>query len=97
MPFDGRTFSHALDGQRLSTCLDRVRALMQDGRWRTLSDIRQLIGGSEAGISARIRDLRKAKFGGHTVDKERVGPDGLWRYRLVLPGEEQQEFHFERG
>ena len=95
MTFDGRTFSPAIDGRRLTTLLVRVKHLMSDGRWRTLSDIRVLIGGSEAGISARLRDLRKVKFGGYTVDKERVGPDGLWRYRLVLPGEEQGKFNFD--
>lgn len=38
---------------------------------------------SEAGISARIRDLRKPKYGGRTVDKRRRSKDSdLWEYRL---------------
>lgn len=91
MTFDGKTYSPARDGKRLKTRLDRVRELMGDGRWRTLYDIRRAIGGSEAGISARLRDLRKERFGGYTVEKERVS-GGLWKYRLGLPGEEQQKF-----
>jgi len=39
-------------------------------------------GGSEASVSARLRDLRKAKFGAHTIERQRVSA-GLFRYRMV--------------
>jgi hypothetical protein len=55
---------------------------MTDGRWWTLSELAERCGGTEAAISARIRDLRKAKFGGGVVERERVS-GGLWRYRVV--------------
>jgi biotin operon repressor len=79
--FDGSTFDPELDGPRLSSQLQRVKRLMQDGRWHSLRYIADVIGGSEAGVSARIRDLRKLKFGGYTVDRQRV-EGGLWVYRL---------------
>jgi putative component of toxin-antitoxin plasmid stabilization module len=32
-------------------------------------------------VSARVRDLRKAKYGAHIVDRRYVG-HGVWEYRL---------------
>jgi hypothetical protein len=86
--FDGATYEPAHDRERLSTQYERVYALMRDGRWRTLSEIHAAVGGSEAGISARLRDLRKAERGGHTVDRRRRGnpADGVHEYRLVVNG-----------
>ncbi len=80
--FGGATFSFALDGQRLTTQFQRVFAIMMDGDWHTLSDLAEASGGSEAGVSARLRDFRKPRFGGHTVERMR-GASGLWFYRLV--------------
>jgi hypothetical protein len=80
--FDGTTFDPALDGRRLSAQLDRVRSAMGNGGWWTLAQLASVVGGSEAGVSARIRDLRKAKFGGWQVDRRRVSGAGLWEYRL---------------
>jgi hypothetical protein len=48
------------DGQRIANLRQRVQALMEDHAWRTLGEIRAAVGGSEAGVSARLRDLRKA-------------------------------------
>lgn len=67
--FDGGTFSPELDADRLTNQFQRVKTLMLDGKWRTLSEIHQQCGGSEAGISARVRDLRKARNGGYQVEK----------------------------
>ena len=82
-PFDGVTFNRKLDGSRLTTLFERVFELMRDGRWRTLGEIQAQVGGSETGIAARIRDFRKAKFGGHIVQHRRRTA-GLWEYRLVV-------------
>jgi hypothetical protein len=87
--FDGDTFESKADGKRLSTLLDRVYGLMRDGRWRTLREIADATKGSEASVSARLRDLRKPRFqigrpnGG--VERERV-EGGLWRYKMLLRG-----------
>lgn len=83
MHFDGRTFDPARDGPRLTRQHNRVFALMKDGAWRTLAVIAAACGDPEASISARLRDLRKERFGGHGVDRRRAGP-GLFEYRLVL-------------
>lgn len=82
--FAGIIFEEERDGERLARQLAKVQALMSDGGWRTLSEIEERIPeASQAGISARLRDLRKPKFGGHTVDRRYVGR-GLWEYRLTL-------------
>jgi hypothetical protein len=81
--FDGRTYDPPLDKARLVTMLDRVRTLMGDAKWRTLSEITAAVGGSEAGVSARLRDLRKPRFGAHAVyRRRRAGHNGLWEYRV---------------
>jgi hypothetical protein len=84
--FDGSTYDHNRDGERLTGQLQRVFAAMSDGNWRTLAELSGLAGGTEAAVSARLRDLRKERFGGHTVEREYVA-DGLWRYRLIMKAE----------
>ena len=82
--FDGETYDRERDHARLGKQLTLVRDLMLDGRWRSLTDIRWRSGvASEASISARLRDLRKRKFGGFTVERRYAG-DGLWEYRLIV-------------
>jgi hypothetical protein len=83
--FDGITFSPIHDAARLTTLLEAVKALMSDGQWRTLAGIKEAIGrGSEASISARLRDFRKSAHGGLTVERRRVGDPahGLFEYRV---------------
>ena len=81
--FDGATYDHRFDYERLHGQLKAVFELMRDGRWRTLSDIGTAVEGSEASLSARLRDLRKAKYGAHQIQRESVG-GGLFRYRMVM-------------
>lgn len=85
MNFQGSTYEPERDQQRLSGQMLRVYVLMKDGRWRTLSAIVQGIGGhaSEVGVSARLRDLRKERYGAHTVER-RYLHDGLFEYRLLI-------------
>ncbi len=80
--FDGATYERALDHARLGEQLLRVGRVMADGNWHTLRELSDRTGDPEASISARLRDLRKRKFGGHTVEHERLDR-GLWRYRLI--------------
>ena len=81
--FSGATYDHRFDYERLHGQLKAVFDLMRDGRWRTLSDIGTAVEGSEASLSARLRDLRKAKYGAHQIQRESVG-GGLFRYRMVM-------------
>jgi len=87
LPFDGATYIPSSDGSRLSTQFYRVLLLMSDSRWRTLAEIVTMAGGTEASVSARLRDFRKAKFGGtpDAVDRRRRGEAkrGLHEYRLA--------------
>ena len=85
--FDGITYDPARDSDRLRKQLGRVYEAVKDGRWWTLKALARhsfSIGAhdSEAGISARLRDLRKDKFGGYEISREHWG-NGEWRYRLV--------------
>jgi hypothetical protein len=66
---------------RLNKQQARVWAIMRDGLWHTLAEMSHRTGDPEASISARFRDLRKRKYGGHTIERELIG-DGLFRYRL---------------
>lgn len=88
--FDGATISPELDQERLETQLARVKALMKDGHWRTLREIQAVVGGSEAGVSARLRDFKKLKFGAHDLIKRRRGNPkaGLWEYQVSFRGQD---------
>jgi len=83
--FDGATFDYTQDFERLTKSLDRVAHLMRDGQARTLSQIAQAVGSSEAGVSARLRDLRKPRFAQvyqiAAVHSERLD-GGLWLYSI---------------
>ena len=83
--FDGATYDPLLDERRMETQLVRVAALMADARWRTLAEIVASTGGSEAGVSARLRDLRKHRFGARSVERRRrADPSaGVWEYRVT--------------
>ncbi len=80
--FDGETYEPARDRDRLNFQLDRVRKLMADGQWRTLKNIAKNVGGSEASVSARLRDLRKDRFGGMSVTRRYVR-QGIFEYQVV--------------
>ena len=69
---------HTEDLPRIGSLLRRVEALMLDGGWRSLRQLSEACAGSEASVSARIRDLRKL---GHLVQKHRR-PTGTWLYRI---------------
>ena len=80
---DGITFEYERDARRLAGQHARVLALMRDGVYRTLSEIAEHTGDPEASVSARLRDLRKPKFGSYTVERRYVRR-GLHEYRLAL-------------
>ena len=85
MRFDGPDLT-AQDTERLSSQLLRVERLMRDGEWRSLAQIALEVGGSEAGVSARLRDLRKPRFGGWRVERRKVYCESGWfEYRLLPP------------
>lgn len=90
--FDGSTYHPVKDHIRLTGLLHRVFSVMSDGNWHRLSELANKCEGSETSVSARIRDMRKDKFGGFQVDRKRHATQkGLWLYRLVL--EPQRELN----
>ena len=81
--FDGKTYDPDQDADRLGSQLERVARALSTGRWMSLADIKDEIGvGSEAAISARIRDFRKPRFGGFDIERARVTA-GPWKYRVA--------------
>lgn len=71
------------DRLRLTTALGRTLALMLDGRWHTIDELRARDVGGHSG-DRRGRQLRSLGF---TVERE-LDPtappkSGIWRYRLT--------------
>jgi len=91
LDFDGPVYDPALDRDRLTGQMQRIRQVLLAaaflGDWLTLSEIHDRTGDPEASISAQIRHLRKPRFGAHRIDKRRrgKGSTGLWEYRMEEP------------
>ena len=81
-PRDGKTFESAKDEIRLNSQARAVWNLMRDGIWRSLAEISRATQEPEASCSARIRDFRKPRFGGHKADRRRRSR-GVFEYRLI--------------
>ncbi len=81
--FDGATYIPSFDHARLTNQLGRVYKVLSDGGWYTLRELSILANGPESSIGARLRDLRKDKFGGYTVHTKRK-KGGLFLYRLEI-------------
>lgn len=84
---DGETFDVELDMVRLNSQARKVYTVMYAGAWMTLREIAALADAPEASVSARLRDFRKERFGGHTVERRRRANTSSWEYRLVLKGD----------
>ncbi len=87
--FDGPHLTRR-DQRRLATNQSAVYRLMLDGQWRTLAEIAEAVDCSEAGASARLRDLRKPKvasvYPNGGVERRRI-TDGVHEYRMRRAGE----------
>jgi ferritin-like protein len=75
------------DRVRLAGQLGRVFALMRDSQPRTLRQIADIAGCSEASASARLRDLRQVRImGAHACEVTRVRlAAGLYAYTVRVP------------
>ena len=86
--FDGDDIVQERDKPRLTRRLSLIYNYMKDGCW---CDVREVAGylaangmwSSETSVSANIRNLRKDKFGGYTVERVHIA-GGYYRYRLVV-------------
>ena len=77
------------DHADLTIQLVKIRHLMlASGGWWTLEEVWHETGIPETSVSARLRDLRKPKFGAFTVQKHLRrwgGAKRLWEYHVVSP------------
>jgi hypothetical protein len=86
--FDGQTYDHQLDRKRLTSQLDAVLYLLGDGRWWSVPEltksVARIVGKSvsDSSTTARLRDLRKPKFGAHQIQSRRRAGGGSFEYRL---------------
>jgi len=94
--FDGSDYVPTRDDERLGNQLDRVLALMRDGRARTLAEIATATGAPPASVSAQLRHLRKRKHGAWQVEKSYYG-EGLYRYWVRPPVPTVQPTLWEAG
>lgn len=78
---DGSTFSRSRDGVRLNEQCQDVFNFLSDNCWHTLREAHERTGHPEASISARIRDLKKERFGGFKISKRYIN-NGLWQYKM---------------
>lgn len=82
--FNGPDYRKEFDQKRLTGQILRVYECMKDGKYRTLSEIEAATGDPQASISAQLRHLRKARFGGFEVNRRPRGDreKGLFEYQL---------------
>jgi hypothetical protein len=80
---DGAFYDPELDQARLTTQLEKVRRVLEDGRWHTVAAIAEAIHAPQPSVSAQIRNLRKPENGGYIIETKRDGDTGLFLYRLV--------------
>ena len=95
--FNGPVYEPQHDHQRLTTQLERVKAVMIDGKWRTLSEIEALTGDPQASVSCQLRHMRKERFGSYVVNKQPRGDrkNGLWEYQLLPPLPDVEVFEWK--
>ena len=86
LEFAGDDYESTRDQARLTHQHARVRDLMSDGAWRTLSLISKITQDPPASVSAQLRHMRKPRFGAWTVEKRYLGK-GLYEYRAILNSE----------
>lgn len=87
--FAGADYQPDLDYVRLASHLERIRALMLDGRWRTPAEISHEIQlPPTADITKQLRHLRYPEHGQHRVERRRRGEGraGLYEYRVHPAG-----------
>lgn len=81
--FEGCDYVHERDFPRLSPKLAHIFEIMSDGEWHTLPELHETTGYLTTTISAHIRELRKERWGGHTVHRKYLG-NGLYAYKLEV-------------
>jgi hypothetical protein len=84
-----RDFGFRASDPDIKTLNGKVLRLLRDHQWWTIWDIcdtilaQNAILSSDASISARVRDLRKPRFGCHLIEKRRIENSSAFEYRLM--------------
>ena len=94
--FEGRTFEPKVDLARLRSQQADVARAMADGGWHSLSELSERTGHPEASVSARLRDLRKPRWGSNIIQRRRHLAGALWEYRLLRAEAEGKEAWWQR-
>ena len=91
--FDGYTYDPNEAYNRLTSQLARIRWHMTHptGKWWTLKELSRVSNGSEASASARVRDLKKKRYGGFPIQSRRI-VGGLWYYRVMQTEEQLNQY-----
>lgn len=92
----GPDYSRSIDGERVQRQLEVIRDFMlKVGSWMTLAEIEDKLDYPQASISAQLRHLRKDRFGGYCVEKQRREADkGTWEYRVRERCKPRSEYLF---
>lgn len=61
---------------------DQLWSCMSDGLWWTLDELCYEVKMGESSLSATIRNWRKDKYGGFTVERKYATLDRRYEYRL---------------
>ncbi len=65
--------------------VEQVFDFMADGRWHALTEVASKTGLPVQSVSARLRDLRKPRFGRFTVDRMKMwGKPTVYVYKVGL-------------
>lgn len=82
MKQDRAAYDPEADKDRRRKQLGRVYSVLRDGLWHGLPELTERAGGLATSVSARIRDLRKPKFGGREIQARCFGRN-VWKYRMA--------------
>jgi len=91
--FDGADYQPVRDRERLTKRMRLLFETMKDGRWYSLPQLREILGGTDSGISAAIRGFRKIKFGCYSVTSIFKG-QGIYHYRLDVQGYDKKSYEY---
>lgn len=67
--------------KRLTTQRGRILHRLKQGGWYTLDTLSALENAPQASVSAQLRNLRKLKYGGYTIERRHI-KNGLYEYRM---------------
>ena len=81
--FDGHHIDQKKDAPRLTRQLKKIVEIVTDGAWYTVDEIHARTEFPHASISAQLRNLRKAKFGGWAVEGRYRKNLRIFEYRFI--------------